>query len=81
MPALSVARTSKVCAPVAREAYVWGDVHGVKAAPSSEQANEAIPEPLPSLPVNAKVAPVVFVNEAGLKVIVVSGGAVSIVHR
>jgi hypothetical protein len=56
--------------------YAFGLVHAVKAAPSRLQANV---EPA-SVDVKLKLGAVELLGFAGLEVIVVSGGVVSIVH-
>src|SRR4029078_12879606 len=41
LPAVSVARATKVCAPVPRSEYSEGDLHAVNAASSSLHSNVA----------------------------------------
>ena len=72
LPAVSVARTSKVCVPWLRGAVVCAEVQAVKAAESTRHSKVAC-----SLAVNAKVGVVSLVGPLGPFVIVVAGGVVS----
>ena len=73
--ASSAARTRKLCAPGARFEYAFGDVHGAKAALSSEHSNVEAP----SLEVKLKVAPVDVPVAGGAPApMVVCGAVVSI---
>ena len=73
LPARSVARTEKVCAPAGRRWNVRGLVHVAKGAPSSEQAN-ADPG---SLDENENTAEKVVDEAGGASSIVTIGGVVS----
>jgi hypothetical protein len=74
-PAASLARTSKVCAPSASLAVVWGEEHGANEALSTRHSKL---DP-GSLDENSNVGVlfVVVAPAAGPAVIVVSGGVVS----
>src|SRR5436190_8448660 len=72
LPTRSVARTEKECAPAARLAYAFGDVHAAYAAPSRRQAKV---DPL-SLDAKANETDWPDIPD-GPDVIVVSGGVVS----
>ena len=76
LPAASVARTSKVCAPRLNAPVVNGDVHGANAAASTRHSNV---EPA-SVAVNEKLGVVSLVTPLGPAVIVVSGAVVSTVN-
>ena len=84
MPALSIARTAKVCGPSARPVRVSPLAQAEKAPPSRLHSNEATPEATPplvgSLPVKLKVAFALLLSAGGLPVIVVSGAVRSIVQ-
>ena len=71
LPAVSVWRTSNVCAPSPRDVYVSGLVHAVNAPPSSRHAKDP-----PGSPVKEKDAEVEFVGSLGPAVIVGAAGAV-----
>jgi hypothetical protein len=75
-PAVSVARTWKVCVPAARPVSETGLEHDAKAAPSSLHSNV---EPLFEL-LKLKLALVEFVVAAGFAVKVTTGAVVSIVQ-
>ena len=77
LPAGSVARTRKVCAPRARPVRSRGLVQAANGAASSEHSNV---EPA-SVAEKAKVALVLCVVAGGADVIVVFGGAVSTVQE
>jgi hypothetical protein len=77
LPAASLARTWNWWAPAARLVYCRGDEQAVKVAPSSEHSNV---EPA-SLAEKEKLALVLDVSAGGAAPIVVSGAAVSIIHR
>ena len=76
LPAASVARTSKVCAPSASTAVVNGVLHEPQAPPSTRHSNV---EPV-SVAVNENVGVLSVVVPVGPAVIVVSGGVVSTVN-
>jgi hypothetical protein len=75
LPAASVARTSKVRAPSASAAGVYGDVHAVKDAASMRHWNVALASGEEKL----KVGVLSAVGPTGPAVMVVSGGIVSTV--
>jgi hypothetical protein len=76
-PAASVALTVNVWLPTVRPVYGCGLVHALKAALSSEQAYVA---PFGLSDVKLNDALVAVVGEAGLAVMIVSGGVVSTVQ-
>lgn len=74
LPVVSVARTLKVCAPLARRVYVTGEVQLVKDPLSNLQAKVAV-----SVAVKVKLAVDEATVPVGPEVIVVSGGVLSTV--
>src|ERR671919_1683827 len=73
-PSGSVARTLKLCQPVARPVYSFGELQGSYAAPSSEHSKV---DPARSEE-NVNVALVLSVSVAGAESIVVCGGATTV---
>jgi hypothetical protein len=73
LPAASIARTLKLCAPTAKLLWVNPGVHAAKGPPSREHSKV---EP-DSLAENVNVALVLVVEAAGPESIVVSGGVES----
>ena len=55
LPALSIARTSKLWAPSAREVYVRGEAHDTHSSESRRHSKEAMPATA-SVPEKAKLA-------------------------
>jgi hypothetical protein len=74
LPAVSIARTPKVCAPSPNSVVVCGELHEANAAPSTRHSNV---EPA-LVEVNSNVGVLSFVVPEGPDVIVVSGGDVSV---
>src|SRR5438105_4872601 len=80
LPARSTARTSKLWAPDARSAYDSGLVHAENPEceeASSRHSKPATPEPVPSSPVNEKLAAVDPVEASGCPVIAAVGAVAS----
>ena len=75
LPAVSVARTAKLCDPSASDVVVNGDVHVAKAAESNEHWKVEV-----SFAVNSKLGVAELFGLVGYTVIVVFGSSVSIVH-
>jgi len=73
LPAGSVALTSKVCSPVDKSEYAFGELQELKLPPSRRQSNV---DPA-SLEEKVKDALVLVVVSDGPSMIVVSGGVVS----
>ena len=76
LPATSVARASKLCAPSASAAVVCGEVQAAKAAASTRHSNDD-----PASEANENVGVLSLVVPLGPAVIVVSGGVVSTVNE
>ena len=65
LPALSIARTSKLWEPSLRPLSSRGEEHGAKAPASSLHSNEATPEPPASAPEKVKVAVATLTSAEG----------------
>ncbi len=76
LPASSVARTWKVCAPSPRPVSVCGEAHAANA-PASSAHSKLVP---PSADEKAKVAPVALVSAPGPESTVAVGAVVSTVQ-